>query len=94
MSTAVRELVPGQLGDERGTWVLPLIRETDPTRDREAAARMRLVALTGRCPCGATMPGRRERRAATRAGRPVRVVHDVDCPSTGRMWHIGGGVHA
>lgn len=37
-----------------GSWiVVPILKEDFPTDLKEALARRRLMALTGRCPCGA-----------------------------------------
>ena len=72
-------------GVGRVAYVLPVVPEAAPAEAREGLARRRVVAHTGRCPCGARMvlPNRAERRAARRhrtVGH-VRVEHEPDCPA-------------
>lgn len=56
------------------------LRDDAPQRTKEQIARRSLVATTGRCPCGATIPG------VTPAPGTVTIVaveHAPGCPATG-----------
>jgi len=59
--------------------IVPPLSEDAPPRTREGAVRRRLVAASGRCPCGARLVVPK-----TRAGDVVRVVveHEPGCPAT------------
>jgi hypothetical protein len=54
----------------RITFVLPVVPEDAPYRVREGIARRRLTALTGACPCGATM-----------TLGDANAVHEYGCPA-------------
>ncbi|WP_226353783.1 hypothetical protein [Pseudonocardia sp. ICBG601] len=84
--TALHDLVAGHLHDENSLAVVPAVTEDSAPRVREGLARRRQVAVTGRCPCGATMaiPSRAQRRAARRAARRIHhvaVIHADSCPA-------------
>lgn len=70
---------------QRVAVILPVVEEDAAPIVREGIARRRLVALSGKCPCGArlALPGRRALRAARRAGIVLRVAieHEPDCPA-------------
>ena len=54
------------------------IPEDAPARVKEGLARRRIVAMTGRCPCGATVPD----VALERGKLTVAVVrHEAGCPA-------------
>ena len=61
-------------------FVLPEIPEDAPARVREGIARRRLVATTGRCPCGAEFRVPNELTPGTLT--MVAVEHEADCPAT------------
>jgi len=71
---------------ERAAIIDSDIPEDAPPQLREGLARRAAVNAGGRCPCGATiaLPNRAERRAAARAGTPLRVevVHENNCPAS------------
>lgn len=86
------ERLPGALdvpGVGRVGVIAPVVREDDDLRLREGVARLRLLLLDGRCPCGArlTMPNRETRRAMRKDKRgrgglwETRVQHEDDCPA-------------
>jgi len=54
------------------------VREVDSPRTRERAARRRLVATTGRCPCGAVVPAV---ELVPGTVTLVAVEHEPDCPA-------------
>jgi hypothetical protein len=60
--------------------IAPEIPEDGPPDLREGIARRRLVATTGRCPCGARL----ELPETVKRGSfmVVRVEHESDCPAT------------
>jgi hypothetical protein len=70
---------------ETVAFVLPRIPDDAPEEIREGVARRRIVAINGRCPCGAelVLPNRAARRKAARAGSFVRmrIEHEDDCPA-------------
>lgn len=75
------EFIPIDLPDgQRGLYVSDVIRESDPPAVREGIARRRVLAMTGRCPCGAASP------FDSRLISPVIVLevvrHEPDCPAT------------
>jgi hypothetical protein len=79
------DAIPGEVAGTRFHYVADAIPDDAPHAVREGLVRRRLVVTTGRCPCGATWtpPNRATRRAAKRAGRPLRasVEHAADCPA-------------
>ena len=63
--------------------VLPVIPEDAPYRVREGVARRRLTAITGSCPCGATVD---YTAARVGAANVAEVHHARLCPAdTGRL---------
>ena len=63
----------------QGLYVGESIRETDPAPVREGLVRRRVLATTGRCPCGAESPFD---PAVIPAGLAISaVVHAADCPA-------------
>lgn len=75
----------------RALYMLPAIPDDAPDDIREALARRRIAALTGRCPCGeiSTELTRQQRRARQRRQakqqlRPAQTAvfeHEHDCPA-------------
>ncbi len=64
---------------QRIAYVLPVIPEDAPAAIREGIARRRLTAMTGRCPCGASVD------YGDRQARQVMVgnlVHTASCPAS------------
>lgn len=82
---ATHDVAPGLVDGERVAAVTPVVPEQASAEAREGIARRRLVAQTGRCPCGAVLrlPNRAQRRAARRARRPLHtaVRHASSCPA-------------
>jgi hypothetical protein len=60
-------------------YVGPELSEDDAPEVLEGIARRRLVAMTGRCPCGATMPAVDDLEPGTLT--IVRVEHEDGCPA-------------
>lgn len=65
---------------KRVLYIGPELSEDLPPRAREGIARRRLVATTGRCPCGAQLevPDGALRPGAVAV---VAVEHEADCPA-------------
>jgi hypothetical protein len=57
------------------------LSENDPPEVREGIVRRRLVATTGRCPCGATMPPIDLEPGAVNL---IRIEHEDGCPAIER----------
>ncbi len=68
-----------RLADGSVVLVLPDIPDDAPQRVREGMARRRLVATTGRCPCGAELVVPEIRPGAVVT---VAVEHEAGCPAT------------
>lgn len=66
-------------GGRLGLYVGDQIRDSDPAEVKEGLSRRRILATTGRCPCGAASPFA---PAAISPASVIRsVVHAADCPA-------------
>lgn len=63
----------------RALYVGEAIRETDPPAVREGLTRRRMLAVDGRCPCGASVPF--DPRLIAPAASMRTVEHAADCPA-------------
>lgn len=63
---------------KRALLVSAEIPDDAPARIKEGLARRRLVAMTGRCPCGATMPNV---ELVPGTVTVARVEHERTCPA-------------
>lgn len=85
MNRLVHTLHVVDVAGQRVAYLLPDVPADAPELIREGIARRRITATTGRCPCGAQLRNRAQRRADKRrhARRIVETdaVHATNCPA-------------